>query len=65
MPSEERKLVSPTGAVSGTEEFDRETAVMDALPHAIHPMHDNWRTKADALIKGLEQRGWHIVRAGS
>lgn len=47
----------------GSEEFDRQTAVMDSLPHAIHPMHEDWRTKADALIDGLEARGWLLVRA--
>lgn len=46
----------------GSEDFERQTAVMDALPHAIHPMHGDWRTKADALIDGLRARGWDVVR---
>jgi hypothetical protein len=38
-------------------EFERQTAVMMALPHAVHPMHGgNWRTMADELIKGLEHQ---------
>ena len=44
--------------------YDRETAVMDALPHAVHPMHDNWRTKAQVLIKELEKRGWAVLSIG-
>jgi hypothetical protein len=40
---------------------DPQTAVMDALPHATHPTHDNWRAKADALITGLRQRGYDVV----
>jgi hypothetical protein len=40
---------------------DVETAVMDALPHAIHPMHNDWRAKADALIAGLRIRGFKII----
>jgi hypothetical protein len=45
-----------------SEEFAQQTAVMDALPHAIHPMHGDWRTKADALIDGLRARGWDITK---
>lgn len=40
---------------------DIETAVMDVLPHAIHPMHDNWRAKAIALIEGLHAHGYEIL----
>lgn len=45
-----------------SEEFAQKTAVMDALPHAIHPIHEDWRTKADALIDGLRARGWDVTR---
>lgn len=43
------------------ERYDVQTAVMDALPHAIHPMFEGWRTKADVLIEGLRDRGYEIV----
>lgn len=43
-------------------EFERQTAVMDSLPHAVHPMHEDWRTMADALIEGLAARGYVLVR---
>jgi hypothetical protein len=45
----------------GSPDFERQTAIMDALPHAIHPMHGDWRTKADALLDGLQARGWTVV----
>lgn len=45
-----------------SEEFGQQTAIMDALPAAIHPIHDNWRDKADALLDGLHARGWDVVR---
>jgi len=41
--------------------YDMQTAVMDALPAAIHPLNETWRDKADALIKGLEDRGWMLL----
>jgi len=44
-------------ADDGDEPYDIQTAVMDALPHATHPMF----AKADELIKGLDQRGFKIV----
>jgi hypothetical protein len=45
-------------------EFAIQTAVMFALPHATHPMHGDWRTKADALIESLRLNGFEIVRVG-
>lgn len=47
-------------AVSGDEAI--QTAVMSALPHAVHPTHGNWRAKADAFILGLRQQGFDVVR---
>lgn len=57
-------MTTETGGLDLEATFERQTAVMDALPHAIHPIHDNWRTKADALILGLEQRGWTVAPVG-
>lgn len=48
-----------------SEEFEQQTAIMDALPAAIHPFHEDWRTKADALLDGLWARGWDVVRLSS
>ncbi len=45
-----------------TDEFDRETAVTDSLPYAMHLNHDDWRSRAKALIEGLRLRGYEIVR---
>lgn len=38
-----------------------QTAVMSALPHATHPMHGDWRTKADVLIESLRLDGFEII----
>lgn len=42
-------------------EFAIQTAVMSSLPHATHPMHGDWRSKADALIASLDLVGFKIV----
>lgn len=48
-----------------SEEWARQTAVMNALPHALHPMHKDWRTKADALLDNLHASGWAVVKLPS
>lgn len=37
-----------------------QTAVMDALPHTAHPMHSDWRARADAMIVELRARGYEV-----
>lgn len=40
---------------------DAESALESALPSAINPMFDGWRTKAAALVEMLKLRGYAVV----
>lgn len=62
METGQAKVIEMKRYPRGSEDFERQTAVAYALPHAIHPQHDNWRTKADALIEQLRREGWEIRR---
>lgn len=50
--------------VMGTPEFELQTTVMACLPHAVHPVHGDWRTKADSLIDQLREFGYEIRKVG-
>jgi hypothetical protein len=47
-------------------EFERQTVIMDALPHAATVgKTDNWRAAADEFLRALTQAGWRVAPADS
>lgn len=50
-------------AEPATAAYDRQTAIVDSLPHACTMARlENWRVAADEFVRYLNDRGYDVVK---